>query len=240
MEDEIDLRDILLVLWKNRLLIVGIFLIAVVAAGAISFAMPSVYRVSCIVALGNFGDPIYTTQDAAFTIMTSDGFILDALNSLNLSVSRYPSELSRIKDNLKISPVSDADRLLVISLDTRVPKDDMRIVEEIVGLFVNRSEESYREQKRILSDQLASTLQRQASVEKETNQTKEALANLEKARASSQPEDELRYSRTLDLLSDEESRLNALIDRHLDLQKQLDLLKSAEFVQWPRESTIPI
>ncbi len=52
MEDEIDLRDIFGVLWKRRLLIVGTFIIAVLLAGVISFAVPPVYKVSSIIAIG--------------------------------------------------------------------------------------------------------------------------------------------------------------------------------------------
>ncbi|MEW6273911.1 MAG: Wzz/FepE/Etk N-terminal domain-containing protein [Bacillota bacterium] len=37
MEEEIDLRDLILVLWKNRLLIIAVFLVAVLTAGIISF-----------------------------------------------------------------------------------------------------------------------------------------------------------------------------------------------------------
>ena len=57
MEDEIDLRDIFGVLWKRRLLILGTFIVAVLLAGVISFAMPPVYKVSSIVAVGLYDDP---------------------------------------------------------------------------------------------------------------------------------------------------------------------------------------
>lgn len=238
MNNEIDLRNIFPFVWKNRLLIVGVFFIAVVAAGAISFAMPSVYRVSCIVALGNFGDPVYTSQFSANEIMLSEAFLMDVIDRLNLSVS--PSKFREITDTLKIYPVRGSDRLLVISFDTRIPREEIRIVEEIVRLFIDRSEESYNLQKKILNDQLASTQERLASVDKEINQTQEALANLEKAQGSSQAEEELRISRTLDLLSGEESRRSALVDRYLDLQKQLDLFKSVEVVQSPRVPITPI
>jgi uncharacterized protein involved in exopolysaccharide biosynthesis len=40
MEDEINLRDIFRLLWKRRLLIISTFVIAVLVAGVISFAMP--------------------------------------------------------------------------------------------------------------------------------------------------------------------------------------------------------
>jgi uncharacterized protein involved in exopolysaccharide biosynthesis len=238
MDHEIDLRDIFGVLWKNRLLIVGIFCVAVVAAGAISYAIPPVYRISCIVDLGNFGDPIYTTQSSANEIMQSEGFISDAIDQLNISLS--PSKFKGITDSLKITPVKDSDRLLMVSFDTRNPRDEKRIVEEIVRLFASRSNESYIEAKTILDDQLASTQERLASVEERINQTREALENLEKAQGSSQVEDELRVSRTLDLLSSEDSRRSALVDRYLDLQKQLDLLKPMELVQPPKMPIAPI
>jgi uncharacterized protein involved in exopolysaccharide biosynthesis len=238
MDYEIDLRDILLILWKNRLLIIGILLVAVVAAGAITFAMGPVYRISSVVSLGNFGDLDYTTQASANEIMLSEGFILDAIGRLNISVS--PREFKEIRDGLKIYPVKGSERLLAISLDTRRPREGKEIVEEIVGHFANRSQESYNEQKRILVHQLASVQERLAAVEKDINQTREAIDNLEKAQGSLQMEGELRISRMLDLLNGEESRRSALVDRYLDLQKQLDLFRSLEFVQPPREPITPI
>jgi uncharacterized protein involved in exopolysaccharide biosynthesis len=39
MEDEIDLRDIFRVLWKRRLMIIGIFVVAVLVAGVMSFTI---------------------------------------------------------------------------------------------------------------------------------------------------------------------------------------------------------
>ena len=58
MDDEIYLRDIFGVLWKGRFLIIGIFMIFVLVAGVISVLAPPLYENSCIIALGNFGEPI--------------------------------------------------------------------------------------------------------------------------------------------------------------------------------------
>lgn len=84
-DDEIDLRDLLMVLWRNRLLIASIFLVAVVVAGAISLAMPSVYRVTYLASLGNYGDPIYTNPSSASELMLSDQFLADIIDSLKQS-----------------------------------------------------------------------------------------------------------------------------------------------------------
>lgn len=96
MEDEIYLSDIFRVLWKSRLMIIGIFAIFVLVAGVVSFAMMSPsYRSSTIVALGNFGDPIYTNQDSAMAIMQSDEFILDVIDRLDFEVP--PEEFRALK-----------------------------------------------------------------------------------------------------------------------------------------------
>ncbi len=48
-EDEIELMDYLLVIWKWKYLIVAGILICAVAAGVISFLMPKVYRIDMVV-----------------------------------------------------------------------------------------------------------------------------------------------------------------------------------------------
>ncbi|MCX8207847.1 MAG: Wzz/FepE/Etk N-terminal domain-containing protein, partial [Methanothrix sp.] len=145
IDDEIDLRDIFLVLWKSRRLIAAIFLIAVVAAGAISIIMPSVYRASCIVVLGNFEDPIYTTQAGAVEIIKSDAFLANLSDNLNLSLS--PGQLDALRESISVEPVKGSDRLLRISIETEDPAEGKRILEGMVLLFFNMSSKSYSEQR---------------------------------------------------------------------------------------------
>lgn len=236
MDDEIDLRDIVHVFWKSRFLIGGTFLVAILAATAISFALPLVYEVSSIVALGNFGDPIYTTQGSAQEIMLSDGFLLDVAKPLNISSSEFKS----FKSSIKIEPVKGSDNLLVISVETQDRQEGMKIIENIIKLFVNRSEESYSRQRKILLDQLASAQMRLMDVGNDTNQTRGVLKDLREAQGPSSEENELRFSRTLEYLNGEETRRSTLLDSYLSLQKQLYLLKNTEVVQEAREPVTPI
>lgn len=154
VEDEIDLRDLLDVLWRERRLIAGIFLVAVLAAGAISLLMPSIYRASCIIALGNFGDPVYTTQADASEIMLSDAFILDLAERLNISRSGTPHAL---RESINVEPVEGSDRLLRVSIETEDPAEGEKIIEGMALLFVDRCNQSYSKQRGILMEQLAVT-----------------------------------------------------------------------------------
>lgn len=56
MEDEIDLRDLFDVLWKRRLLFLPVFMVGVLAAGMISFAMPPSYKFSSLGVLQLFNN----------------------------------------------------------------------------------------------------------------------------------------------------------------------------------------
>lgn len=236
MDDEIDLRDIIRVLWKNRRLIVGFFLIAVVAAGAISFAMPSVYRVSSIVAMGDFDDPVYTSQASVRQIMLSDEFLLEVFEQLRPNATG--GEFNAFKENVKVFPVSD--RLLEISVETPKKQEGIKAVEKIVWLFANRSEDSYNKQKKILTDQLADTLERLDVIAMEINRTSEALQSLQDLSGSLAVQDETRFLRTLDLLNGKETQRTALLDRRQELQKQLVLIRPQIVVQPAREPVSPI
>lgn len=238
MDDEIDLRDIFLVLWKNRLLIVAVFLIAVVAAGAISLMMPSVYRASCIVALGNFGDPVYTTQASASEIMLSDAFLANLSANLNLSLS--PEQLDALRESISVEPVKGSDRLLKISVERGDPAEGKRLLEGMALLFGSRSNQSYSEQRSLLMEQLAATNQLLDSVEASINLTHQAMAEIESATGVSPLEKSLLLSYKLDYLQNAESQRLSLMDRSMNLQKQLRLMKSIEIVEAPVEPTEPV
>lgn len=237
MDDEIDLREIFRVIWKRRLLIIGVFVLAVLIAGVISFTMPSVYRVSSIVAIGNFEDPVYTSQASAKGIMLSEQFLLKVFRQLpNTTISDF----NAFKGSVSVESVKDSDRLIEISVETPDRQGGREAVEKIVLLYANRSEDSYNRYKKILSDQLATTQERLDILDMDINQTREALQYTQNASGSSAMQEELSFSRALDRLSGMEAQRSALIDKSLDLQKQLDLLRHLEVVSPAGEPVSPV
>lgn len=235
MEDEIDLRDIINVLWKSRLLIIGIFMISVLVAGTISFAIPPVYKVSAIIELGNFGDPTYTGQAPAKSIMLSDSFLLEVFEQLYPKMPIDKDKFGAFKDSIKIGNVGGTDNLLQISVETPNTQEGVALVNEIAGHYVNLSEDSYNERKKILSHQLVITQGMLVVLEKDINQTRGALMNI-----GNSQDGELRSSNILGYLQNEESRHSSLLDRESDLQKQLTLFKHCEIIQAVKEPVSPI
>lgn len=238
MEDEIDLRDIFGVLWKRRLLIIGVFVAAVLVAGVISFAMPSVYKISSIITGGNFDDPVYTSQASIKNIILSDEFALEVFEQI--SPNATGSEFRAFKDSIKVEPVKDNDKLVEISVETKNKQEGLMAVEKMIQLYANRSEDSYNRQKKILSDQLVVTLERLDVIDLEINQTQEALQGIQETTGSSAVQGEMQFSRTLDRLNSMQTQRSALIDRRLELQKQLVLIRNLKVVQPAREPVSPI
>jgi uncharacterized protein involved in exopolysaccharide biosynthesis len=238
MDDEIDLRDIFRVLWKRRLLIIGVFVIVVLMAGVISFAMPPVYRVSSIIAVGNYSDPVYTSQASAKSIMLSEDFTREAFEQINLNA--MVGQFSTLRDSLKVEPVKGSNSLIEISVETPNRQEGLKAVEKMAWLYAKRSEDSYNKQKKILSDQLANTQEHLNIIDMEINQTQEALQDMQDSSGQSAVQTEMRFLYILDRLSGMETERFAQMDRSLDLQKQLYLIKQVEIVSPAREPVSPI
>ncbi len=238
MNDEIDLRDIFSVLWKRRLLIIAVTAIAVLAAALISFAMPPVYKVSSIIAVGLYDDPAYTSQASMKNVMLSDEFLVEVFEAI--SPNGTSSDFRDFRNSIKVEPIKDNDKLLEISIETKKRKEGPKAIETMVERYSVLSQNSYDKQKKILEDQLADAEQRLDIINEDINQTREAFQGLQNSSDSISGEAELRFSRTIDLLSGRETQRSALMDRHIDLQKQLQLLRNLEVVQPAREPISPI
>lgn len=238
MEDEIDLREIFRVLWKRRIMIIGVFVVAVLAAGVISFAITPVYKVSSIIAGGYYDDPVYVGQASMKNVMLSDEFLLDVFEEI--SPNGTPSEFRTFKDSVKVEPMKDSDKLTEISVETKKKQEGLMAVETIIEKYSMLSEDSFNKQKKILSDQFAYTEQRLDVIDKEINQTREALQNVQETSDSSAVQAEMRFSRTLDILNGKETQRSALMDRRIDLQKQMALIRNLEVVQPAKEPVSPV
>jgi uncharacterized protein involved in exopolysaccharide biosynthesis len=167
--------------------------------------------------------------------MGSDKFILELVSRLNLSLS--PGEL---KESIRIEPVKGSDRLLSISIETRDPRVGEKILEEMVDLFAERSNQSYSEQKGIIMEQLAANRQLLDSVDESINQTRQALSVIESAQGVSPLEKSLLLSYKLAYLQTAESQRLSLMDRCMSLEKQLRLMRTVEVTNAPAQSPEPV
>jgi uncharacterized protein involved in exopolysaccharide biosynthesis len=236
MESEIDLHDIFRVLWKDRLLIGGIFCIAVVVVGAISFALPSAYRASCLIALGNFGDPIFTTESLTERILLSDELLAEVISELNLDIP--PEDFNRFKESIRIKRV--ADNVLEISIETEDRMNASKIISNMVLLFVNSSEASYNKYKNSLTEKLTVTQKSLTALDDDISITREVLKNIDALSGITQEQLELSHSRTMEYLQNEEARRASLLEQYLNFKGQLDFLENMKVIVVSEEPLRPV
>lgn len=248
MEDEIDLRDAfhlvrrvlgngLHVVWKSRRLIISIFMIAVLVAGLISFAMTPVYRASCVISLGNYGDPINTNGAMAKELMLSDEYLFEVIDRLHLDVP--PEKFAGFKEGIWITK-NITGNIFEISIETPDKQNATAIITQIVSTFDNRSEESYVKYNKSLSDKLAITQGNLDVLDKDINQTRDVLRNIDKMPGITQEELELSHSRTLENLQNAESKRASFLDQYIELKRQSDFTENVRVLTLSEEPTLPV
>jgi len=105
-EDEIELMDYLRVIWKWKYLIVAGTLICAVAAGVISFSMPTVYRIGMLVRPGiltinQAGQEVYVDSPGNIkAIIEAGAFDRDILNDVGESDNNGLPESLSLKVNI--------------------------------------------------------------------------------------------------------------------------------------------
>lgn len=248
MDDEIDLRDVyhyvrrtigngLHVVWKSRRLIISTFLIAALVAGLAAFMMTPIYRASCIIALGNYGDPIYTNNVTATEILISDEYLMEAIDRLDLEVP--PEKFNEFREGIEITRNINGN-IFELSIETPDLQNATLIIKQIVSIYLNRSEENYNKYNKSLSDRMVITQENLDTINKDINQTRDVLRNIDKIPGITQEQLELSHSRTLENLQNAESRRAGLLDQYLELKRQRDFMENARILLMSEEPTEPI
>ncbi|MDI6711565.1 MAG: Wzz/FepE/Etk N-terminal domain-containing protein [Bacillota bacterium] len=235
-DDEIDLRDLVLVLWRYRWMITGVFVLAVAAAAALSFLLPPVYKVSTTIALGQFNSPVYTNPAAAKEVLRSDDLLLKTIKELNLDVPM--EEFRGFKEDIEVTPVKDTN-MLQVSIMTADRAEGKAVVEKMVELFKEDCAPDYEENRTMLANQLTTVQRRLLDVEKSITKANEDLAAVEAMSGLSRGERDFRRSQVLETLRAFEEQRIGLLDRYLGLQKDLDSLRQVTTVRSAREPVYP-
>ena len=238
MQDELDLRDVFHVLWKNRFLITIAVALSILIASAANFLAPPIYQVSGIVFLGSFNDTVYNNVDSTKALLTSDGFLSEVIEQLSFEVP--PNMHNLFKGGIEVDAAKDSRNLLVITCRSPNSSEGKEIVETMVRIFAGRSNISYNAKKQIALNQMTRIRADLIDAENDINQTRKVLKELQNAQGPLQVEVELRISRTLEYLQGEEAWYSGLMDRYASLEIKLDQMVPMRVVQEPKVPAAPL
>jgi len=135
-EYEIDLREYILLLWKNKFFIGGLVILAVIAAFLVSsYYMAPTYETKAKIQLSNY-EGLYSNPDTAVQLLSSTGLMQKVMQAedFDLSAARLNSY---INNNLTVSQVNNTS---IISIT--VKNDEPQLTMDVAAGLISNFEEA--------------------------------------------------------------------------------------------------
>ncbi|MGV8107851.1 Wzz/FepE/Etk N-terminal domain-containing protein [Methanospirillum sp.] len=145
MDEEIYLSDIvnyvkhiISILYTQKFLILGFFVLAILVGGTFSFIQPQQYNSSVMIKIGSVSDPIYQNGTIVSRVLLSDEYIMKTIEKEKLGDD--PSLVTTIKDNLKISELTPNFNIFELSLLSTDKNNGTRFIKSLSSLLISDSE----------------------------------------------------------------------------------------------------
>jgi uncharacterized protein involved in exopolysaccharide biosynthesis len=235
--DEIDLRDIIIVIWRRRKTILIIFLATVIAATAFAFLKEPEYKMSATISLGNYNSNIYTNPAGAKEVLLSDNVIMEVINQLGLKVG--PEEYRSFKEKISVDIVKDTS-FIQISVKETDRELGKKIIEQMIAVYTNLSLKDYTNHEKLISQQLATINQQLKEKEEELNLAKKFITTLQNDSGMDETRKEIRTNEVYNYLREIDSQRIELLDRYLSLQKEKDALEHVKVINPVRIPQYPV
>jgi len=222
--DELDLRDLILVLWNYRKLVVGIFLASLLIGAIISFAITPVYQVKAKISLGNYAvDP-----DDGKQLMTPE-IAREILLSSDFQEEAWGSETNA--GALSITPIEDT-KILQLTLDISDPKRGEMLLNKLIAQFEEKEKERYERSIELLSNDLQNTEEELQEINKNIDRTRKILENTSAS--------QLQQAGLLDTLSRFLEQRDKLAEKKLKTEQKLNSIEEMEVLQKPEATPSPV
>ncbi len=223
-DDEIDLRDLILVLWNYRKFVLGIFLASLLIGAVISFAITPVYQVKAKISLGNYavdpdnGQPLMTPETAREILLSSD-FQEEAWGHENNAGA------------LNIAPVENTN-ILQFTLETSEPQRGVVLLNKLIAQFEEKTKEQYERSIELLNKDLQNTDGELQEINKSIAHTREILENTSAS--------QLQQAGLLDTLSRFLEQRDKLSERKLKTEQKLNSIEGMEVLERPEAASSPM
>ncbi|WP_018923073.1 YveK family protein [Salsuginibacillus kocurii] len=209
--DEISLSEMIEVLWRYKILIIGLpILLAVIAYIASQFMTPS-YSASAKLYLGNFGSEMYTDEEAAEQVILSNDFMEEVKTDLGLQEGEM--------DDLEIETLPS--NMIEIEASHQDPEQAESIANYVATNFLSRAEPAYQDRLALMEEQYELTVENYEETAESLDRNREALTSIEENTELSEAERDLSRTRLIDYVENHESEMRTL-DQQLQ-EQQLEL-----------------
>lgn len=238
--DEVQLIDLLLVLWKRKWLIIVGTLICVVTAGIVAFNMPKVYEVSTSMELGKIEDRFSNQFGSRF--IGESPVIFQKIKSASLKEKitqelSIPLEEISEEDFLKISSESSEESLVITTkIETDKPEQGIKILEIINQSILKDHQKKIEEAKKEFLDKLTINQSKIKEIEEQIESLEKELSERITLNQAKIKQIELQIQSLEKELSDKitinerwieikEEKLKTLEKQLLDIEKEIVALQ---------------
>ncbi|MBC2742002.1 MAG: hypothetical protein HGJ93_02870 [Desulfosarcina sp.] len=225
-DDEIDLVDLFLIIWKRKMMIIAVTLLLTVAAAGISFIMPKVYEVVAILEPGKDaeGKLVENPQSIRENIL-GGAYNEIVAEKLKISLDEIPK--------FKASVPKETD-LVKISIESDEPQQAVAILQKLLTNISDRIQVQLEIKRELVENEIKIAIVEEKLfpeqiqfVEDLIQKAKQKIMELENSRKRTLPsnEDSMAMLLFLNEIQNQQVFLNTLQGKLITLQKQKDKAK---------------
>ncbi len=227
-EDEINMRDLISVLWNWRKLILAIFLVSLLIGAVYSFAVSPVYQVQAKISLGSLSEARQLiSPETARELLLSSAFLEEALDGV-------PSKVQ----GLQVTPVTGTN-IIIISFETKDPEQGKVLLNKITDCFTDQVSVEFEQQQNLLKSELKRIEADIIEVNDNIKLNRELLSSFAKTEPSSAVEVQ-QEARLLDTLVSFSNQREVLMQKKLELEQKLKSNKGVQIMEKPAASSSPV
>ena len=177
-EDEIDLRELALLLWRRRTLILGVTVAAaVLAAGVSLYVLPPTYESRTSIQLSQYSTEAYATPASAVLVLTSMSFLRPLAARYGITDER------KLERMVRAEPVRDT-RMVRLRIRDRDPERLRAFTQDVVREFLELASRSVRKRRELTRQQIAAIQAQLREVRRTLSLSREVLARVQDSPSS--------------------------------------------------------
>ncbi|TET13441.1 hypothetical protein E3J84_00035, partial [Candidatus Aerophobetes bacterium] len=224
-EKEVDLRDYIRVIRKRKKVILLIFFIAVIASAVVSSLLPSVYKATLAIKIGDIIDVDTLEKELIETPIITSQF-LKGPQTLEKTIKdlKLPYSLGELRKKVSVEPVRETEDLVQIEAEVSNPSEAVNIVNYLANELLERHKEIkrlYENKKEIL----ARYDEQIGDINKELDEIEESKKGI----SVGYDEQIKDIDKELDEIKESKKEILARYDEQIkDIDKELDEIKESK------------
>ena len=153
---EIDLKEYLYILFKNRYLIIGIIILSILGGFLTSkYLMTNIYSTEAIVRLTNLESSIYSSVDGSGRIIKSRSFIENVNEYYNMNLDNdYIGRLLSDQNNLMTITGNNENPFIVIKIKGEDPEQIQNLTNNIANYFIIDAKKEIIDKKQVMKEHI--------------------------------------------------------------------------------------